>query len=315
MGRQGGAQFNTTPRHPKGKFRDQAFSIVTIVPGKAGSATVISLHLHITCIHYVYIAAPSEMATGATVARLKSLVEDSGICFFTLPLMSLLWILMLSQMEQLFASWDGHWDGFVYFPDGVIVEAPSFHLDLDSNGTGALASNVGDFYWLERRVESESYWYGQTNFSYILCAFDQQNVFCSFEREGGHYFYFNGTSSGKIPQRKLADFRAGHWTGANYASDDFASPISEGTYLDLKGDSTGTFLGQDLGHISARLLSYFETDLYWYGSTLFSKESYLTWPMLCVFETDHVFCKFNLQPDWGAFVFNGTSSTRVPMVV
>ena len=85
MGRQGGAQFNTTPLHPKGKFRDQAFSIVTIVPGKAGSATVISLHLHITCIHYVYIAAPSEMATGATVARLKSLVEmveDSGNLFF-----------------------------------------------------------------------------------------------------------------------------------------------------------------------------------------------------------------------------------------
>ena len=28
---------------PKGKFRDQAFSIVTIVPGKTGSQTVISL--------------------------------------------------------------------------------------------------------------------------------------------------------------------------------------------------------------------------------------------------------------------------------
>ena len=28
---------------PKGKFRDQAFSIVTIVPGKAGSQTVCSL--------------------------------------------------------------------------------------------------------------------------------------------------------------------------------------------------------------------------------------------------------------------------------
>ena len=38
----------------------------------------------------------------------------------------------------------------MYFPDGVIVEAPSFHLDLDSNGTGALASNVGDFYLLAR---------------------------------------------------------------------------------------------------------------------------------------------------------------------
>ena len=142
MGRQGGAQFNTTPLHPKGKFRDQAFSIVTIVPGKAGSATVISLHLHITCIHYVYIAAPSEMATGATVARLKSLVEDSGNLFFHVAA-------DVALVERLFASWDGHWDGFVYFPDGVIVEAPSFHLDLDSNGTGALASNVGDFYWLE----------------------------------------------------------------------------------------------------------------------------------------------------------------------